>query len=132
MPAEHDDLEAAAVTYAGVLQQATKGSGIIDVCLIGIGEDGHFASLFPNHAGLQELADVFVITDSPKPPAQRLSLSLPVIMRAQHLVVLALGAAKGVVAKQARRGPDKSLPVSLLPPGKTLWYLDDAAVSTAS
>jgi len=90
------------------------------------------ASLFPNHSGLQELAEVFVITDSPKPPSKRLSFSLPVLYRARHHVVLALGAAKGVVAKKARLGPDKSLPISLLPASKTVWYLDDAAVTAAS
>jgi 6-phosphogluconolactonase len=132
MPAEQDDLEAAAASYSQVLRAATNGSGIIDVCLIGIGEDGHIASLFPHHGGLQELADVFVITDSPKPPARRLSMSLPVLHRARQHVVLALGKAKGEVAKKARLGPDKSLPVSLLPSSKTVWYLDDAAVEAAS
>ena len=132
MPAERDDLEAAAVEYARALHLATKGTGIIDACLIGIGEDGHLASLFPNHSGLQELAEVFVITDSPKPPSRRLSFSLPVLYRAHHHVVLALGAAKGIVAKKSRLGSDKSLPVSLLPMNKTVWYLDDAAVTTAS
>jgi 6-phosphogluconolactonase len=129
MPAEQADLEAAAAAYAEVLLKATNGSGVIDACLIGIGEDGHMASLFPHHAGLQELADVFVITDSPKPPSSRLSLSLPVLMRARHHVILALGAAKGQIYKKARGGADKAVPVSLLPAQKSVWYLDDAAVA---
>lgn len=127
LPAERADLEAAASDYAGQLKAATGGSGVIDVCLIGIGEDGHLASLFPDHAGLKELADVFAIYDSPKPPPKRLTLSLPVLHRAGQHVVIALGAAKGEIAKRARRGPDPAIPVSLLPRDRTVWYLDDAA-----
>lgn len=128
MPAESADLEAAAVLYAATIAEATAGYPI-DVCLVGIGEDGHFASLFPDHAGLSELAEVFVVTDSPKPPARRLTMGLPLIVSAEHLVILALGVAKGRVARQAQLGPVHSLPVSLLPKSKCIWYLDDAAMS---
>ncbi len=130
MPAEDADLDAAAERYAQTLHAACAGNPI-DACLIGIGEDGHLASLFPNHPGLKELAEVFVVRDSPKPPAQRLTLSLPVIHRAGLRVVLALGADKGRVFARARRGPDPALPVSLLPRENTGWYLDDAAVAAA-
>lgn len=129
MPAERADLDAAAVEYALRLKEATGGSGALDACLIGIGEDGHLASLFPHHAGLKELAEVFAIHDSPKPPAKRLTLSLPVLHRAAHHLVLALGAAKGQIAKRAALGPDPAIPVSLLPRGRTVWYLDDAAAA---
>lgn len=128
MPAESADLEAAAAAYARTIAEATRGHPL-DVCLVGIGEDGHLASLFPNHAGLSELAEVFVISDSPKPPARRLTMGLPLIVSAEHLVILALGVAKGRVARQAQLGHDRSLPVSLLPKSKTIWYLDDAAMS---
>ena len=64
MPAEADDLQAAADAYAGALRQAT-GDGVLDACLVGLGEDGHLASLFPRHAGLGELSDCFAVTDSP-------------------------------------------------------------------
>lgn len=131
MPAERADLDAAAVDYARVLNEATGGSGIIDVCLVGIGEDGHLASLFPHHAGLKELSPVFAITDSPKPPPRRLTLGLSVLSQARAHIVLVLGAAKGQVAARARRGPDPALPVSLLPSAITSWYLDDAAAAAA-
>jgi 6-phosphogluconolactonase len=129
MPAERPDLDAAAAEYAGILHAATGGSGALDVCLVGIGEDGHLASLFPHHAGLSELSDVFAIHDSPKPPPRRLTLSLPVLHRARQHLVIALGAAKGVVAKRAAAGPDPAIPVSLLPRDRTVWYLDDAAAA---
>jgi 6-phosphogluconolactonase len=129
MPAERADLDAAAAEYADRLQAATGGSGAIDACLVGIGEDGHLASLFPDHAGLKELADVFAIHDSPKPPPRRMTLSLPVLHRARQHLVIALGAAKGAIARRATAGADPALPVSLLPRARTVWYLDDAAAA---
>ena len=131
MPAEADDLEAAASAYAASLKAAT-GGGVLDVVLLGIGEDGHVASLFPHHPGLQELDPVFAVTDSPKPPARRLTLSLPVLTEARSRFILGLGAAKGAVYAAARQGPDRALPVSLLPRGGTTWYLDDAAVAAVT
>jgi 6-phosphogluconolactonase len=128
MPAEAIDLEAAATDYAATIVSATAG-GPIDVCLVGIGEDGHFASLFPDHPGLSELAEVFAITDSPKPPVRRLTMGLSPIVSAEHVVILALGSAKGHVARQAQIGPQRSLPVSLLPKSKCIWYLDDEAMA---
>ncbi len=128
MPAEDADLDAAAARYAATLHAACAGNPL-DACLIGIGEDGHLASLFPGHPGLKELAEVFAVRDSPKPPAQRLTLGLPVIHRASLRVVLILGADKGRVFARARRGPDPALPVSLLPRENTVWYLDDAAAA---
>lgn len=131
MPAEDADLEAAAACYALTLSEATGGTGVIDACLVGIGEDGHCASLFPNHRGLSDLSDVFAVYDSPKPPPRRLTLSLPVLHRARTLAILALGAAKGRIARTARLHADPSLPVSLLPQDRCLWYLDDEAARAA-
>jgi 6-phosphogluconolactonase len=131
MPAEEPDLNAAAASYAQTLRAATAG-GALDACLVGIGDDGHIASLFPNHPGLRELAEVFPVIDSPKPPPRRLTMGLSVLHRAQRLVVLALGHEKGLVARQARLGPSAQLPVSLLPQDRCLWYLDDAAARAAA
>lgn len=130
MPAEDADLDAAAERYAAVLRTVT-GGGPIDVSLVGIGEDGHFASLFPDHPGLSELAEVFAVTDSPKPPPRRLTLGLGPISQSRQILILALGAVKGVVAQRSRTGQDRSLPVSLLPKSKCIWYLDDAAAAAA-
>jgi 6-phosphogluconolactonase len=126
MPAELADLDAAARQYSDTLKSATSGSPL-DACLIGIGEDGHLASLFPNHPGLKELTDVFPVLDSPKPPPRRLTLSLAVLSRAVSLQILALGSAKGLIAKRAAGGPSPGIPVSLLPAARCLWFLDDQA-----
>ena len=85
MPAENPDLAAAAATYAQHL--AAADGQPLSSCLIGIGEDGHFASLFPEHPGLDELDPVFV-RQPLKPPALRLSMSLAVIRAATSKEVL--------------------------------------------
>lgn len=127
MPAEEADLEAAANNYAQLIE-VVCGEHALDVCLLGIGEDGHFASLFPNHAGLAELSPVFAIYDSPKPPAKRLSISLAVISACKQCHILALGAAKGQVFNAVRKnGVQRQYPISLLPADQCAWYLDEAA-----
>ncbi len=131
MPAEEADLEQAAARYATVLSESTRGRGL-DAVLLGLGEDGHVASLFPRHAALSELSSVIAITDSPKPPPRRLSVSLGVLRSAGQIAVLALGAAKGAIARAAMQAADPAIPASLLPAGRTLWYLDDAAAQAAS
>lgn len=124
MPAESADLRAAAEDYARVLDEATAGEAI-DFCLIGIGEDGHFASLFPQHALLDDLDMVCVIEDSPKPPLHRLTLSLAAISRCENCHILVLGASKGTVYKEIRdQGQSKQYPVSLLPSQHCVWYMD--------
>jgi 6-phosphogluconolactonase len=131
MPAENPDLEAAAQAYTQTLHAVTAGDPL-DVALLGIGEDGHIASLFPDHPGLDELDPVFAIADSPKPPPRRLSLSFAVLSRSRANLVLALGEAKGSVYRAVREGEQRrSLPVSLLPRERTTWYLDDAAAAAA-
>ena len=130
MPAEEADLEAAASTYAECIQSVC-GAHALDVCLLGIGEDGHFASLFPAHDGLSELSPVFAIYDSPKPPAKRLSISLAMISACKQCHILALGEAKGAVFKAVREnGAQQQYPISLLPTEQCAWYLDEAARST--
>ncbi len=129
MPAEESDLAAAATRYAAILADATAGAAL-DVAFLGIGEDGHIASLFPDHPGLDELEPVFAVTDSPKPPPRRLTLSLVVLRQARFKLALALGAAKGRILATTRRGASRQLPVSLLGPD-LIWYADDAAGEAA-
>lgn len=130
MPAEADDLEVAAQAYADTLRSLGAEQGP-DLALLGIGEDGHFASCFPNHPALDELGPVFAIYDSPKPPARRLSLALPVIANARQVVILALGHDKGLRIRDALRAVDPGNPVSLLPGDRCHIFCDDAALSAA-
>lgn len=122
MPAEYQDLEAAAREYGGTLDKVTEARPL-DLCLLGVGEDGHLASLFPDHPGLRRSEPVFAVYDSPKPPLRRVTLSLPVISSAGLRIVLASGE-KGLLFNRAGKGPDPSLPVSLLPVKNTIWFVD--------
>ncbi len=126
MPAEYQDLESAAREYAQILARVTDGSPL-DLCLLGVGEDGHIASLFPNHPGILKDDPVFAVYDSPKPPPRRLTLSLQVISAAGLRIVLAPGREKGIVFKEVIKGPDPALPVSLLPRDNTVWFVDESA-----
>lgn len=123
LPAEETDLEEAARKYAETLKQNLQGRSL-DVCLLGIGEDGHIGSLFPDHRALKEVGPVLAIYDSPKPPSRRLTLSLPLLSQAGIRIVLARGEAKRKVYQEARRGSRDTIPVSLLPRENTVWFVD--------
>ena len=90
-----------------------------DIAILGMGDDGHTASLFPNHpalkAGLSMVGDDFCIAvhDSPKPPAERVSLTYGAIMRSDAIILHITGEAKKAVFEQATTTKDiHTLPIS--------------------
>ena len=100
-----------------------------DVIHLGLGEDGHTASLFPGHPALREAhALVAAVPDAPKPPPERLTLTLPVINAARAVLFMVQGASKReVLARVLRRDP--ALPASLVQPvdGELQFIIDRAA-----
>ncbi|MCA9547553.1 MAG: 6-phosphogluconolactonase, partial [Myxococcales bacterium] len=107
---------------------AARFDSALDVVVVGLGEDGHVASLFPGDL-TAELANgaVLAIGHAPKPPAERLTLTLPVLSGASYLALLATGAAKNAALRRvAERDP--TLPASHLNPrGEYTWFLDPPA-----
>ncbi len=105
-----------------------------DLILLGMGEDGHTASLFPNHPLLNETEKwVAPIFDSPKPPPERITLTLPVINNARQVAFLAAGAGKAEILPQVL-GPDAppgALPSQMVRPvdGELHWFVDEAAAA---
>jgi 6-phosphogluconolactonase len=101
----------------------------IDVVLLGAGEDGHTASLFPHAASLTETTRKVMPVVGPKPPPRRLTLTPPVIRAARLRIVAATGAAKADVLARALAsdGRDDETPVRLGRAG--IWFLDRAAAS---
>ncbi len=104
-----------------------------DLILLGMGEDGHTASLFPGHPALEETRRwVVPVTDSPKPPPERVTLTLPVLNNARNVIFVTAGEAKAPLLRQVLE-PDteeKALPAARVSPcdGALQWFVDaDAA-----
>jgi len=100
---------AGAKAYAETLD----GIGRFDLVLLGLGEDGHTASLFPNHA-VDNSADTVAIFDSPKPPAERITLSQNRLNDTQEVIFLVTGASKQDAVNNWRKGV--AIPATLIAP----------------
>jgi len=113
MPGEAADLAAAAAAHERELIAVCGDPPRFDVMLLGVGPDGHVASLFPGHPLLAEQRKlVAAVEDSPKPPPRRLTLTLPALFGARFLVVAAFGAAKAAAIAEALGDPVSRLPVA--------------------
>jgi 6-phosphogluconolactonase len=115
MPADTADLASAARAYEDELTRLLGPSARLDYALLGVGADGHVASLFPGRpAACDERQRVIPVLDSPKAPIRRLTLSLPLLGAAERVVVMALGESKAGALRDAILSPDSSLPVAQL------------------
>jgi 6-phosphogluconolactonase len=132
MPAAEADLAAAATSYAAELRAVLGDPPRLDVALLGMGPDGHVCSLFPGHPLLRDRTRwVAEITDSPKPPPRRLTLTMPVLSVARAIWVGAFGKPKAAIIREAIQDPTSQLPVALAarsgPP--VVFFLDPDAAS---
>mmetsp|Transcript_40156 Transcript_40156/g.89089 ORF Transcript_40156/g.89089 Transcript_40156/m.89089 type:complete len:360 (+) Transcript_40156:81-1160(+) len=114
---------------ASILPRNSSGLPVFDLILLGVGPDGHVASLFPNKAATFATSGwVLPVENSPKPPPERITFSLPVINAAKEVHVVALGESKAEVVQRALevQALPGSLPVQLVRPteGKLKWLLD--------
>ncbi|MCW2638714.1 MAG: pgl [Dactylosporangium sp.] len=132
---EGPDPEAAAARYADELARAAKpGTAALphfDVLLLGVGEDGHVASVFPEHPVAYETRPVSAVRGAPKPPPVRLTLTLPAINTAEEVWLMASGPGKASAVRLALSGAG---PVQVPAAGvhgveRTLWLLDRAAAA---
>jgi len=99
-----------------------------------MGPDGHTCSLFPGHALLNETNGwVAPVTDSPKPPPNRITLTLPVVTHAHRIAFVASGGEKKDILKTIMEDPDQGLPCSLVNVSggeKVYWFVDAAAAKS--
>jgi 6-phosphogluconolactonase len=132
MPADDPDLTSAASSYAAELARCLGRPVRLDFVLLGVGPDGHVASLFPGHpAGLDEQHLVLGVGDAPKPPPRRLTLTMPVLAGARRVVVVAFGESKAEALFQAVERPDSDTPLAglLRRTSRALVLVDHAAGS---
>jgi 6-phosphogluconolactonase len=124
-----DDAEAASARYARELRTGDADLPPFDVLMLGVGEDGHVASLFPEHPVLNETGTTAAVHDSPKPPPTRITLTMPTIQSADEVWLVAAGPDKTQSVGAALNG-DKNLPAAhATGTTKTLWLLDRAAAA---
>jgi 6-phosphogluconolactonase len=129
------DLDAAAAAYAATLARERRPDDppdqpAFDVVLLGVGPDGHCASLFPEHPGLyDESSTVIPVRNSPKPPPNRISLSFDGLNAAREIWVVASGEGKAQAVALALGGAGRTqIPsAGALGTKRTLWLVDRAA-----
>jgi 6-phosphogluconolactonase len=138
--AENPDADAAAEAYEQTLRkffQLEPGQfPIFDLILLGMGPDGHTASLFPNSAGLQEKSRLVIANWVEKLKTSRLTLTLPALNAARCVAFLVSGTDKATVLKTVLEedAPGEQYPSKLIRPsnGKLIWLVDRAAASALS
>ncbi|MDY6870320.1 MAG: 6-phosphogluconolactonase [Actinomycetota bacterium] len=130
-----DDLGAAALAYEQVLAglaELDEPTPVFDVHLLGMGPEGHVNSLFPHTPAVRETARMVVgVPDCPKPPPQRITLTLPAVQRSREvwLVVSGDGKAAAVAAAVGGADPDDCPAAGAVGREETVWFLDAGAAS---
>jgi 6-phosphogluconolactonase len=140
IPAENPDATAAAEAYEQTLRRFfALGPGEVprfDLILLGLGPDGHTASLFPETAALGETSRLVVANWVEKLNASRITFTLPVLNAARCVAFLVSGADKAAVVREVLEGnaPAEKYPSRLVQPsqGKLIWFVDRAAASELS
>jgi 6-phosphogluconolactonase len=121
----------AAEAYARELAEFGQPTPSFDVLLLGLGPDGHVASLFPGRPEVKVKATTVVaVNDAPKPPPSRVTMTLPTINRAREVWIVAAGVEKAAAVK-ASRGRKRGIPGGMVHgTERTLWLVDAAAAAT--
>jgi 6-phosphogluconolactonase len=140
IPSENPDAAAAADAYEQTLRKffalAPGEFPRFDLILLGMGPDGHTASLFPETAALQEKSRLVVANWVEKLKTSRITLTLPVLNAARCVVFLVSGMDKAAVLHEVLEGnaPGEKYPSKLVQPGegKLIWFVDRAAASELS
>lgn len=134
--ADAEDVESAATAYEELLRGS--GAGEFDLVMLGMGPDGHVASLFPGFPQLDVDDRIAVpVVGSPKPPPERVSLTFPALNRTRAVWFMVTGEGKAEAVRRAladtgdpRETPARRIrPTPLHGAGETVWFLDLAAAS---
>ena len=129
-----DDVDAAAARYARELAAAAPGTATVpafDVLMLGVGPDGHVASIFPESPAAYDERPVFGVHGCPKPPPTRISMSFNALCSARQVWMVVAGVEKAAAVALALSGAGRvQVPAAgALGRQQTLWLLDEAAAS---
>lgn len=130
-----DDIDAAAVGYAESIIGSDGATPVFDIHLLGMGPEGHINSLFPHTVATTEpVGPVVPVTDSPKPPPRRITLTLPAVNRSKAVWFLVSGSDKAEAVAAAHAGADPADWPAAGAHGtdETVWFLDRDAASKLS
>lgn len=134
MEAERPNLTQAASDYESKLRTLLRESGAegrIDLILLGMGADGHAASLFPETKALDEKGKWVVANEVPQLKTWRMTLTYPILSAARKVLFLVTGGEKAEVLKKVLNGPTDVIKLPsqavLSKEGETIWLLDEAA-----
>ncbi|HEY6003916.1 MAG TPA: 6-phosphogluconolactonase [Anaeromyxobacter sp.] len=130
MPVEEADLEAAAGRYAAELRAAAGTPVVLDLAQLGLGADGHTASLFAGDPAL-DVTDAEVAVAGPHQGRRRMTLTLPALGRARRVLWIVTGAAKAEALARLRRG-DPGLPAARVRSDRAVLLTDEAAARGGS
>jgi 6-phosphogluconolactonase len=135
IPTDEPDPETAADKYEKELRNffavSNNAFPIFDLVMLGMGEDGHTASLFPRSEALEENKSFVYASFPPSAKTERISLTLPVINSAKNVIFVVTGSDKAKVVREVVEGRNESLPAAMVMPekGRLLFLLDrDAAM----
>ncbi len=124
MRGEDADLDRAAADYDAILPAS------LDLVVLGVGEDGHVASIFPGSPSAREARRrVMAVFDAPKPPARRLTLTARALRAAREVIVLATGAEKAEAVRRALEEPGDAAEVPARVVRERDWFLDREAAA---
>lgn len=120
--------------YLGLLPKNGAGLPRLDLVWLGVGEDGHTLSLFPNHSSMFPSGDLVIpVHDSPKPPRDRISLSLRALQGTENAMILTSGPEKHAAVSGAMAGNNSPIAIATsiidTHEGAVTWYVDKSVVS---
>jgi 6-phosphogluconolactonase len=125
--------ETAAARYEAILRRELGPTGELDLVLLGLGEDGHTASLFPGQPVVRETVRLVAAVVGPKPPPDRITFTPVPINAARRVVMLASGGGKAAILARVLEGPSvpDQLPAQIVKPtrGVLRWLVDRPAAA---
>jgi 6-phosphogluconolactonase len=125
MPVEEEDLDEGARRYEAILRQIAGTPPVLDLVQLGLGEDGHTASLFPGDAALQVVDSDVAVTGIYR-GGRRMTLTFPAIDRARFILWLVTGSGKAAALERLRAG-DRSIPAGRVLRSRAVLLADTAA-----